>query len=118
MIRISKRATPVKTGVEGMSARNDPLAGIRSFSHELVNQLTVINLSCGKIRKSMPTLADESIAREFERIALTVEECVKTLEKIAQHENARNVPRRHLRSMPDVSAGNVFPLFELLEKSR
>jgi hypothetical protein len=118
MIKIPKSVAPEKNSMERISARNDPLAQIRNFSHELVNQLTVINLSCGKIRNSMPVPADESIAREFERIALTVEECVKTLEEIAQHENARLVQRRHLRSMPAASTGNVFPLFDLLETSR
>lgn len=119
MIRIPKSASPGKTSIERMSGRNDPLAEIRRFSHELVNHLTVINLSCDKIRCSMPASTDESIAIEFERIAMSVDECVKTLEAIAQRDHADPVQRRHPQARPAAaSTGNVFPLFELLEKPR
>ena len=53
---------------------------------QTADQLTVINLCCGKIRAHLDLTADAANAAEFDQIEKTVEECARMLQQIEQHD--------------------------------
>jgi len=121
MVRIPKSNPPTPNSLHRPASWKRTSTDIRHFGHELANQLTIINLCCGKIRSSLPKAIDASVAAEFDRIEKTVEECVQTLELIAQQNWPCDVPPRITPAKPTDAAvaatDNVYPLFEALEKS-
>ena len=115
MIKIPK---PIST-TPPITRRKTAPAHIRHLGHELANQLTVINLCCGKIRAHLPFAVEAANAAEFNQIEKTVEECVRLLQQVEQLHQTRvaslPVTRRKHSELTSPSVGNVYPLFDTLQ---
>jgi hypothetical protein len=81
---------------------------LRRLSHELVNQLTVINLSCFKIRGVAAVECEPGILVQLELIEKTVAEAAELLANLSVDDGASSAGSP---SDPALG-GKVYPLFK------
>ena len=94
--------------------RQPRLSDLRRLSHELINCLTVVNLSCFKIRGIPAVDRDPGILDQLETIEKTVAEAAELLVKLPEEDgtDAKISPsRRRVR-------GKVYPLFKPIRGER
>ena len=90
----------------------------RHLRHELTNQLTVINLCCGRIRAHLPQAEHTDNAAEFDQIEKAVEECVRILRQVeALDQPCVSVRNAHQKcpDVPSTTNGKIYPLFDSSE---
>jgi hypothetical protein len=92
--------------------RKRRLVGIDRLAHQIANQLTVINLTCFKLRGAIKDIP-QSMDTDIERLESAVAEMNNLVELLSQLQEQTNPPER---SKPAAnSAGvpnNVYPLSE------
>jgi len=90
-------------------------AGLRPLAHQIVNQLTVINLSCFKLRVTLKDIA-ASTAGDIERLQNAVAEMNRLVEGLSEIQDSSPAPGIPAHSKSRVTAhpppDNVYPLFE------
>lgn len=81
---------------------------LRRLAHELINQLTVINLSCFKIRSGTVAENEPAILNQLDLIEKTVAEAAEILANLSVDDGAGSA-----RSQFDAAARRkVYPLFK------
>ena len=92
--------------------------------HEILNELTVINLCCGKFRVVAEQSRQSSLLVDIERMEHAVIEMTSLLEKAFESiksdsvARASEVPHRREPSAAQAQTSNVYPLFKLTEQRR
>ncbi|HKY09283.1 MAG TPA: hypothetical protein VJQ55_13615 [Candidatus Binatia bacterium] len=84
--------------------------GLRRIAHEIANQLTIVNLSCFRIRgkaKALPPLSLEDLAR-VEQAVIDISNLVQALREL----ESEPAPAPKPRSSASRGATNVYPLFD------
>jgi hypothetical protein len=80
---------------------------LRRLSHEFINQLTVINLSCFRIRAIATMESSPTVLAELERIEKTVAEVTEMLANLPAEDDATPVA-----AQSGLGQGKVYPLFK------
>ena len=92
--------------------------------HEILNELTVINLCCGEFRVVAEQSRHTSLLVDIERMEHAVIEMTSLLEKISESikftsaARASAVPERREPSTAQAQTSNVYPLFKLTKRRR
>ena len=92
--------------------------------HEILNELTVINLCCGKFRVVAEQSHHPSLLVDIEGMERAVIEMTSLLEKVSESiestsaVGASAVPQRSEPSAAQAQTGNVYPLFKPTERHR
>lgn len=82
--------------------------------HEMLNQLTVMNLSCFKFRAAAEKCCPPSLLVEIERMERAVVEMTALLESVSQAANSKVIGRALgvVHGSDGKPASNVYPLFK------
>jgi hypothetical protein len=100
--------------------RKRRLAGLDRLAHEIVNQITVINLSCFKLRATLKNVA-ATVNPDIERLEKAVAEMNSLIEMLSQIE--AQAAASNISACPKATANanstptNVYPLFETKQTS-
>jgi hypothetical protein len=76
--------SPVQNIMQRQTSRQAEHTYLQRLDHELVNQLTIVNFCCDKMRRHFAAKLETTIAVEIERIEKTIEECVRLLQQSEQ----------------------------------
>jgi hypothetical protein len=87
---------------------------LRRLSHEFINQLTVINLSCFRIRGVAAMESAPAVLAELERIEKTVAELTEMLGNLPVADDATSPGSQSGAAQ----GGKVYPLFKSYEPDR
>lgn len=91
---------------------------LRRLAHEIANQLTVINLSCYKIRGALAQGHASSISSDTERVEKAVGEITSLIQSLSLIEADSNLSVTHAPLLTPAQPGNVYPLCDAIRKSR
>ena len=115
---------PPKKKHRDQSTEQLPSPQLQQLLHELMNQLTIMNLCCFKFRAAALNNLDRSVSHEIDRIEVTVVELTSLLAKLPQAINASaansspaGVSRGNTKLSRSQSA-NVYPLSSRKGRSR
>lgn len=95
-----------------------PGSELHHWVHEMLNQLTIMNLSCFKSRTAAESCCPSSLLVEIERMEQAVTEMTSLLESVSQAADSNAIARvlgvveGSDRSAARTSPSNVYPLFE------
>jgi len=104
---IRNRLTHRKPLKLGTNKHPSQWSDLRQLSHELVNYLTVINLSCDKIRNAAVIKNQPGILSQLDLVEKTVSEAADLLATLAKD----HASPADSRSEPTFG-GKVYPLFQ------
>ncbi len=95
-----------------------PGSDLQHLLHEILNQLTVMNLCCFKFRAAAKQSCHPTLLVEIERMEHAVIEITSLLGKISESVKPTPVaralaivPRQSERSAAQIATSNVYPLF-------
>ena len=107
--------TPPRLARARRQQSDSPAARLRPLAHQIVNQLTVINLSCFKLRVTLKDIAANA-AGDIERLQHAVAEMNRLVEVLSQIQDSSPAPGIPARAKSRITAhpppDNVYPLFE------
>ncbi len=92
-----------------------PREDIHRIVHEVANQLTVINLSCSKLRGTVAKLLSGSSLDELERVERAVLEMttlVRSLRQVEEDPQAQNSSHAPSQPLP----ANVYQVFDFTQE--
>ena len=89
-----------------------PRRDIHLIVHEIANQLTVINLSCFKLRGAVANFVSGSHLDELDKVERAVVEMTILIETLRPPDNDRPPEQTHAQTLP----ANVYNLFDSTHK--
>jgi len=105
----------------GPQKRKPRVAGLDRLAHQIVNQLTVINLSCFKLRATVKD-AGASVNADIDRLENAVTEMNDLVEILSRLEDQPTAPDVAVcpktPAYPNARPVNVYPLFETKKSTR
>lgn len=108
MINIRTSLPTKKNKLRKRKTYKPPSCEIHQLIHEVLNQLTVMNLCCFKFRMAAAELLRPSVLADIDRIESAVIEITTLLEKLSQ----AKTPTTAECTQPEPNSHNVYPLFK------
>jgi SMC interacting uncharacterized protein involved in chromosome segregation len=118
----NRAPAPVPRLSQARSQTKKPrVAGLQRLAHQIVNQLTVINLSCFKLRTTLKNNAPfvNADIQRLEKAVTDMNVLVETLSQLEEHSAATSIAANPKATViANNKADNVYPLFETKETGR
>jgi hypothetical protein len=117
MIHMSSRPPPKKTRSRKQTPEDTSTSETQRFVHEIVNQLTVMNLCCFKFRAAQAYLPPSSLA-DIDRMETAVAEIAALLDNIAKSKTPKPLdsplpdPRQSEPPQVQAQPSKVYHLFK------
>jgi hypothetical protein len=108
--KIRKLPIPARGEKQNAHQIRQPRAqDLHRLAHEIANQLTVINLSCFRIRGNAAKALPASSLRNLERVERAIAEITAFVETLRRVDDQ---PEGTPQAAPSPQTTNVYPLFE------